>query len=172
MTYQRTTVRCTEPHLPRHSSAFFGARNLQLQAPAIVTMTECCYALSLQPTAMGISCTSRLLKRTHSAWALTYFLRQTHHSICLAKALKKDLDHPRESDLPLIAHADGSFLTLLHLISMLRSLLHKLGYNEDYYAGHSFRIGAATTAAATGLPDWLIKVSVVGLQTATNDTSN
>ena len=76
------------------------------------------------------------------------FLRQTHHSVCPVKALKNYLARPRASDLPLFAHADGSFLTPLRLTSMLPSLLHELGYNEDHYAGHSFRIKAATTAAA------------------------
>ena len=62
------------------------------------------------------------------------FLRQTHHSVCPVKALKNYLARPRESDLPQFAHADGSFLTALHLTSMLRSLIHKLGYNKDHYA--------------------------------------
>ena len=94
------------------------------------------------------------------------FLRRTHHSVCPVQALKNYLARPKAWNLPLFAHADGSFLTLLRLTSMLRSFLNKLGYDEDHYAGHGFRIGAATTAAAAGLPDWLIKLSVVGLQTA------
>ena len=42
-------------------------------------------------------------------------------------------------------------------VMMLRTVLSKVGLNEDLYAGHSFRIGAATTAAVAGLPDYLIK---------------
>ena len=33
----------------------------------------------------------------------------------------------------------------------------RLGLNSRYYAGHSFRIGGATAAAATRIPDHLIK---------------
>ena len=60
--------------LPRPSLAFFGARNLRLRASAIVTRTKLCYTLISQPTAMGIGCTSMLLKWTRSVWASTYFL--------------------------------------------------------------------------------------------------
>ena len=39
----------------------------------------------------------------------------------------------------------------------LRDLLKTAGLDYSLYASHSFRIGAATTAAAAGLPAWLIK---------------
>ena len=43
-------------------------------------------------------------------------------------------------------------------ISKVRSALAVLGYDEAAYAGHSFRIGAATTAAERGIEDSLIKM--------------
>ena len=39
----------------------------------------------------------------------------------------------------------------------LRILLAQDGHHPAHYAGHSFRIGAATTAASQGLPHWLIQ---------------
>ena len=44
-----------------------------------------------------------------------------------------------------------------HLTDVLRRLLQQAGYQQCLYSSHSFRIGAATTAAAAGLPAWLIK---------------
>lgn len=42
-------------------------------------------------------------------------------------------------------------------VTYLRDLLGRLGYKETDYCGHSFRIGAATTAAAAGIEDHLIQ---------------
>ena len=39
----------------------------------------------------------------------------------------------------------------------LRQLLKHAGFDYPHYSSHSFRIGAATTAAASGHPAWLIK---------------
>lgn len=41
--------------------------------------------------------------------------------------------------------------------NILRQLLKRAGIDHSHYSSHSFRIGAATTAAAAGLPAWLIK---------------
>ncbi|VDI28484.1 Hypothetical predicted protein [Mytilus galloprovincialis] len=42
-------------------------------------------------------------------------------------------------------------------ISSLRQLLDTLGYNTVKFCGHSFRIGAATSAAACGVEDHIIQ---------------
>ena len=44
-----------------------------------------------------------------------------------------------------------------HFISLLRQLLLRLGYNDNPFSGHSFRIGAATSAAASGVEDHIIQ---------------
>ena len=35
--------------------------------------------------------------------------------------------------------------------------IQQAGCNQSHYASHGFRIGPATTAAAVGLPSWLIQ---------------
>jgi len=48
-------------------------------------------------------------------------------------------------------------ITRCQFIAYLRHLLSRLGRHELSYCGHSFRIGAATTAAAEGVEDHMIQ---------------
>ena len=58
---------------------------------------------------------------------------------------------------PLFIFHDGSTLSRERLVSSLRQVLSDVGTSAAQYSGHSFRIGAATTAAELGVPDSLIK---------------
>ena len=59
---------------------------------------------------------------------------------------------------PFFQFTDGRNLTRTSYTNNLRALLHICSLDGSHYASHSFRIGAASTAGAGGLPDWLIKV--------------
>ena len=48
-------------------------------------------------------------------------------------------------------------LTRARLVDHMHEALAKAGIDQSRYSGHSFRIGAATTAAARGIEDSLIK---------------
>ena len=58
---------------------------------------------------------------------------------------------------PLFVHQDGRPLSRPGLVRAVRSALASAGVDTSRYSGHSFRIGAATTAAQTGLQDSLIQ---------------
>jgi hypothetical protein len=58
---------------------------------------------------------------------------------------------------PLFTHRDGSPLRYQQLVEYLNSRLLAAGIPTNGFSGHSLRIGAATTAAAAGVPDWMIK---------------
>ena len=58
---------------------------------------------------------------------------------------------------PLFTWADGRFLTRDRFVAGVRAVLTNAGYNATNYAGHSFRIGAATTASQRGIQDSLIQ---------------
>ena len=58
---------------------------------------------------------------------------------------------------PLFLFSDGATLSRPRLVDSLRQVLNTAGVDASGYSGHSFRIGAATTAAQMGLGDSLIK---------------
>ena len=58
---------------------------------------------------------------------------------------------------PLFVNVVGKPLTIQALTVQTRKLLAQAGFNASNFADHSYRIGAATTAAAAQLPFWLIK---------------
>ena len=58
---------------------------------------------------------------------------------------------------PLFMFKNGQALTRTRFVTSLRLALREGGVDADSYSGHSFRIGAATTAAQHGLQDSLIQ---------------
>lgn len=78
-------------------------------------------------------------------------------SVCPVRALSKHLRLCSDTSKPLFTFADGKYLTRCCLSEALQSLLPATPYKR-HYTSHSFRIGAASTAAAAEIPDWLIKV--------------
>ena len=59
---------------------------------------------------------------------------------------------------PLLYFQSGHYLTQSSVTHLLRNSARSAGLPHESLKGHSFRIGAASAAAAVGLPDWLIKV--------------
>ena len=66
------------------------------------------------------------------------------------------LSHPRQA--PLFSFQSGSLRTRSAVISLLRDIVRLVRLPFHSLKGHTFRIGAASTAAAVGLPDWRIKI--------------
>lgn len=58
---------------------------------------------------------------------------------------------------PLFVWDDGKYPTRARFVASIRAALTEAGYVAKDYAGHSFRIGAATTAAPRGIQDSLFK---------------
>ena len=58
---------------------------------------------------------------------------------------------------PLFTWDDGRYLSRESFVARVRSALSTAGYRRADYAGHSFQIGAATTASRCGVQDSLIK---------------
>jgi hypothetical protein len=88
----------------------------------------------------------------------------TYDSICPREALKRLMFlYPAPADAPLFScnnqygYLQNMFFTRGWFLDSLRNLLIKAGINPVGYSGHSFRKGAAHTAAAAGMSDQEIK---------------
>ena len=112
----------------------------------------------LRITTTAVDVTIKASKTDPFRQGHTLHIAPTATSTCPAAALSKYLAVSRiAAEAPLFQFADGSYLTRRSLTEHLRVLLTAGGYSSSLFASHSFRIGAATTAAAAGLPDWLIQ---------------
>ena len=82
---------------------------------------------------------------------------RTDNPICPVTAMMAYLAVRGMNQGPLFRCQDGSPLTRDSFVQRVKQTLKKAGFDSSQYAGHSFRIGAATTAAACGIQDSLIK---------------
>ena len=90
----------------------------------------------------------------------TTVIGRANSNLCSISAMVTYLEFrsPFPNSGPLFTFQSGCVLTRGRFTSEARLLLSKGGLNSSEFAGHSFRIGAATTAASANLPPWLIKV--------------
>ena len=88
---------------------------------------------------------------------VTIALGKTDAQLCPVAALMAYMALRGPGQGPLFRYKDGRPLTRQRLVEDIREALSKCGLNPKEYAGHSFRIGAATTAAACGVPADTIK---------------
>ena len=90
--------------------------------------------------------------------SVTRTIPATRTSTCPVKAMQQYLRLRIQRGYgPLFIWYSGHYLTCEALSHILKELVGAAGWNPSSFSSHSFRIGAATTAAATGLPDWLIQ---------------
>ena len=90
----------------------------------------------------------------------TLTIAKSTSPICSVMAMKDYiLQAQPPANRPLFMFSQsGSWLTRSSLTKELRSILQKCGFSSTNFYSHSFRIGAATSAASAGIPAWLIKV--------------
>ena len=88
---------------------------------------------------------------------ITIYLGRTDTQLCPVAAMLAYMALRGPGDGPLFRFQDRRPLTRQRLVTAIRAALAKAGLKPEDYAGHSFRIGAATTAAACGVPIATIK---------------
>ena len=87
---------------------------------------------------------------------VTIYLGATGTKLCPVKAILAYIAVRGSAQGPFFRFNNGQFLTRERLVKELRAALSKAHINPDLYAGHSFRIGAATVAHAQGIEDSMI----------------
>ena len=89
---------------------------------------------------------------------VTLFMGRTDDIVCPVKALTSYLAVRPKGHGPLFTFQDGSYLTRARLVIALKGALSRLGIDHTRFNGHSFHIGAATTAARKGIQDSTIQM--------------
>lgn len=84
------------------------------------------------------------------------FIGASGNHLCPVAALRTYLTLRGSSAGPLFVWVDGTPLTAAQVNGFLREVLSRAGVSGQF-SSHSFRIGAATSAAAAGVPDHLIQ---------------
>jgi len=88
---------------------------------------------------------------------VTVYVRATGAELCPVTAIINYMMTRGTKPGPSFIRSDGSYMTRDYFVTAVRAALSEAGFAAKNYAGHSFWIGAATTAAQQGLQDSLIK---------------
>lgn len=88
---------------------------------------------------------------------VTIFLGRTGDELCPVAAVTAYLAVRGETPGAFFKWSSGVPLSREMLVKRMRVALQSAGVDVACYSGHSFRIGAATTAAAVGMEDSLIR---------------
>ena len=139
-------LRCGEFTLPS-ATAFDAARHLTYQDIAVDSHAE--------PSTLSV--TLKVSKTDQFGRGSTIYLGRGTPDLCPVTAILHYLAIRGSLEGPLFKRADGQPLTRKWFVDQIQAALTRVGINAAAYSGHSFRIGAATTAAASGVSDSLIK---------------
>ena len=88
---------------------------------------------------------------------MTVVIGRARGPICPLVAILSYMARRKPGKSPLFMFKDRRPLTRERFVARVREVLQQIGIDQSKYSGHSFRIGAVTTAARTGIQDSLIK---------------
>lgn len=88
----------------------------------------------------------------------TICLARNDSNLCPVAAILAYIAVRAPTPGPLLMWEDGTPLTKTAFTLKFQAVLVAAGIDPTHYKGHSFRIGAATTAAAVGVPDSTIQM--------------
>ena len=82
---------------------------------------------------------------------------RTGNAICPVSALLRYIEVRGNRPGPFFLNSSHHTIAKPYFIAQIREILTSIGLPQHDFAGHSFRIGAATTAAAAGIEDSMIQ---------------
>ena len=88
---------------------------------------------------------------------VSVYIRTTNSQLCPVVAIIGFMEERGRAGGPLFTWSNGHYLTRDWFMLEVRKAFSAVETKAEDYAGHSFRIGAATTAAEKGIHDSLIK---------------
>ena len=87
----------------------------------------------------------------------TLIVGSTGNELCPVAAVLGFMALSGRKQGPLFQYRSGKPLTQAGFVGEVKAVLERGGMSSEGYSGHSFRIGAATTAAAAGIGDAVIQ---------------
>ena len=85
------------------------------------------------------------------------YLGRTDNLLCPVAAITAYIASRGSDPGPFFRFEKGGYLTRESFVKRVRAVMLEAGLEAQRYSGHSFRVGAATTAAARGVEDSLIR---------------
>ena len=145
--------------------AFFGFLRVgEFTAPGVSQFDE---ETHLSVTDVSVNSTQspsmvfiRLKQSKTDQWrkGITIILGRTNKSpLCPVSSLLSYIVVRGMAPGPLFIRSNGHFLTRTHFVAEVKKAMEQAGMEASNFNGHSFRIGAASTAAVHGMEDSLIK---------------
>ena len=108
-----------------------------------------------EPTLMRIHI--KQSKTDQTRMGVDLYVGRTFNNLCPVAAMLAYLALRGQAEGPLFL-IEGKCLTRDMLVHWLRSTLTKAGVDPTHFSGHSFRIGAASTAAARGVAESTVQL--------------
>ena len=136
-----------EELIPVSETAYDASRHVQLS-----DLTSDC---PHNPTRLSIHL--KRAKTDQLGRGATVYICRSDSDLCLVTVLLAFVAARGQQPDPLFRWVDGSPLSKPWVILKIREALTAIGVDPALYAGHSFRIGAATTAATAGIEDSIIQ---------------
>ena len=143
---------------------FFGFFRMgELTVPSDTTFNK---AVHLTPSDIAVDSTQspsmlqvrlKKSKTDQEGKGMLIYVGKTNNILCPVSAMLAYLSIRGTKEGPLFHFKDGRALTKERFIPIIRGALTAAGIDATKYSGHSFRIGAATTAAECGIEESIIK---------------